>query len=51
MYLDYGIGMFRYSFGTAIGIFKSVVSIILLLLANKLAKKIGEGRFNVNRYK
>lgn len=41
--LDYGIGMFRYSFGTAIGIFKSAVSIILLLGANKLAKKVGEG--------
>jgi ABC-type polysaccharide transport system, permease component len=41
--LDYGIGMFRYSFGTAIGIFKSAVSIILLFGANKLAKKAGEG--------
>ncbi|BCZ44158.1 sugar ABC transporter permease [Clostridium gelidum] len=41
--LDYGIGMFRYSFGTAIGIFRSVVSIILLFAANKLAKKAGEG--------
>lgn len=41
--LDYGIGMFRFSFGTAIGIFKSVISIILLFGANKLAKKAGEG--------
>ncbi|WP_160683329.1 ABC transporter permease subunit [Clostridium sp. C2-6-12] len=41
--LDYGIGMFRYSFGTAIGIFKSVVSIILIVIANQLAKKSGEG--------
>jgi len=41
--LDYGIGMFRYSFGTAIGIFKSIISIILILAANKLAKKSGEG--------
>ncbi|MDS0528276.1 ABC transporter permease subunit [Clostridium sp. SHJSY1] len=41
--LDYGIGMFRYSFGTAIGIFKSVVSIILIFGANKIAKKAGEG--------
>jgi len=41
--LDYGIGMFRYSFGTAIGIFKSAISIILLFGANKLAKKAGEG--------
>lgn len=42
--LDYGIGMFRYSFGTAIGIFKSVVSIVLILVANGFAKRIGEGR-------
>ncbi|KYG32448.1 protein lplB [Alkalihalobacillus trypoxylicola] len=42
--LNYGIGMFRYSFGTAIGIFKSVISIILILIANSLAKKFGEGR-------
>ncbi|NOW06654.1 ABC transporter permease [Clostridium beijerinckii] len=41
--LDYGIGMFRYSFGTAIGIFKSVISIILIIIANKIAKKSGEG--------
>ncbi|AGF54083.1 putative aldouronate transport system permease protein [Clostridium saccharoperbutylacetonicum] len=41
--LDYGIGMFRYSFGTAIGIFRSIVSIILLFSANKLAKRAGEG--------
>lgn len=42
--LNYGIGMFRYSFGTAIGIFKSVVSVMLILIANGFAKKIGEGR-------
>ncbi|WP_425454566.1 ABC transporter permease [Gracilibacillus dipsosauri] len=42
--LDYGIGMFRYSFGTAIGIFKSVISVILILICNGFAKKIGEGR-------
>ncbi|MDL4841900.1 ABC transporter permease [Aquibacillus rhizosphaerae] len=42
--LDYGIGMFRYSFGTAIGIFKSVISVILILICNQFAKKIGEGR-------
>ena len=42
--LNYGIGMFRYSFGTAIGMFKSIVSIILLFMANSLAKKFGEGR-------
>jgi putative aldouronate transport system permease protein len=42
--LDFGIGMFRLSYGTAIGIFRSVISIILLFLANGFAKKIGEGR-------
>jgi len=40
--LDYGIGLFRYSYGTAIGIFKSVVSIILLLGANSAARRFGE---------
>lgn len=42
--LDYGIGMFRYSFGTAIGIFKSVVSIVLIFIFNSIAKKTGEGQ-------
>ncbi|EOL41713.1 hypothetical protein RV11_GL002765 [Enterococcus phoeniculicola] len=42
--LDYGIGMFRYSYGTAIGIFKSVVSIILIFTFNSIAKKTGEGQ-------
>ena len=42
--LDYGIGLFRYSFGTAIGIFKSVVSIILLFSANYIIKKTGMGK-------
>jgi len=42
--LDYGIGLFRYSYGTAIGIFKSVVSIALLLLANYMARKSGAGK-------
>ncbi len=37
--LDYGIKLGRYSFGTAIGIFKSAVSIILLFGANQLAKR------------
>jgi putative aldouronate transport system permease protein len=40
--LKYGIGQSRYSFGTAIGIFKSVVSIALVLLANNFAKRTGE---------
>jgi putative aldouronate transport system permease protein len=37
--LEYGIGMFRYSYGTAIGIFRSVVSLILLFGANFFARK------------
>ena len=41
--LDYGIGMFRYSFGTAIGIFKSIVGIILIFGANKISKKFNDG--------
>ncbi|MDR3019709.1 MAG: ABC transporter permease subunit [Treponema sp.] len=42
--LDYGIGLFRFSFGTAIGIFKSIVSIILLVTANYFIKKSGRGK-------
>jgi putative aldouronate transport system permease protein len=41
--LNYGIGMFRYSFGTAIGIFKSVISVILIVVFNNLAKRTGDG--------
>lgn len=40
--LNYGIGMGRYSFGTAIGMFNSVVSIILLFLANGIFKKVAK---------
>lgn len=40
--LDYGIGLFRYSYGTAIGIFKSVVSLVLVFTFNRIAKKTGE---------
>lgn len=42
--LNYGLSMSRYSFGTAIGMFQSIVSIILVFTANRLAKKIGEGQ-------
>ncbi|WP_370621852.1 ABC transporter permease [Bacillus sp. JCM 19034] len=38
--LNYGIGMGRYSYGTAIGIFNSFVSITLLLLANGIFKRL-----------
>jgi putative aldouronate transport system permease protein len=40
--LNYGIGLRRYAFGTAIGIFKSVISVTLVLFANWLAKRAGE---------
>lgn len=37
-----GIGSNNYGFGTAIGMFQSVVSITLLLIANKIASRFGE---------
>lgn len=40
--LNYGIKIGRYSYGTAIGIFKSVVSIILLFTANRITRLFGE---------
>ena len=40
--LKYGIGQGDYSIGTAAGIFKSLVSIALIVIANTAAKKIGE---------
>lgn len=41
--LRFGVGTGRFSYGTAIGIFRSVVSIILLLVANGVARKMGKG--------
>jgi putative aldouronate transport system permease protein len=37
--LNYGLGLNRFSFGTAVGIFNSFVSIILLFTANGLFKR------------
>ncbi|WP_208586854.1 ABC transporter permease [Gracilibacillus suaedae] len=37
--LNYGIGLGQFSYGTAIGIFNSVVSIFLLLLANGIFRR------------
>ena len=37
--LNYGIGLNRFSYGTAIGIFNSIVSIILLFIANGIFKR------------
>lgn len=42
--LDYGISQFNYSLATAAGIFKSAVSITLLLVANFISGKLGEER-------
>ena len=42
--LTWGISQNDYSLGTAAGIFKSVVAIILIVAANKIAKKTGEQR-------
>lgn len=38
--LKYGIQLSRYSYGTAIGIFNSVVSILLVFIANGIYKRI-----------
>lgn len=42
--LTWGISQNDYSLGTAAGIFKSVVSIILIFIANWMAKRSGEER-------
>lgn len=40
--LNNGIGSGRYSYATAIGMFKSVISIVLVFSANFIAKKAGQ---------
>ncbi|MCR5063903.1 MAG: ABC transporter permease subunit [Treponema sp.] len=42
--LKYGINLQRYGLATAAGIFKNAVNIILLMIANWIAKKSGEER-------
>lgn len=42
--LRYGIDLGRFSFSTAAGMFKSVVSIMMVMLANKLASRSGYGK-------
>ncbi len=42
--LTWGISQNDYSLGTAAGIFKSVVSIVLIVIANAIAKRTGEER-------
>lgn len=38
--LNYGINVARYSFGTAVGVFNSVVSVLLLVTSNNIFKKL-----------
>ncbi len=42
--LKWGISQGDYAMGTAAGIFKSVVSIVLIVIANQVAKRSGEER-------
>lgn len=42
--LNWGIAQNDYSLGSAAGIFKSVISIILIFIANTIAKKTGDER-------
>lgn len=42
--LNYGIKLGNYSLATAAGIFKSVISITLILTANNIAKRLGQER-------
>ncbi len=38
--LKYGIGTMRYAFGTAVGVFNSLIAITLLVTANTILKKV-----------
>ena len=38
--LNYGLGWNRYSYATAIGLFKSVISVLLLVFSNAISKKL-----------
>ena len=40
--LKWGVGQNDYSLGTAAGIFKSVVAILLIVISNNVAKKMGQ---------
>ena len=42
--LTWGVGQNDFSLGTAAGIFKSVVAIILIVVANQIAKRTGDER-------
>lgn len=40
-----GIQMSRFSYGTAVGMFRSIISLVLVVAANKFAKKLDAGVF------
>ena len=42
--MNWGISQGDFSIGTAAGIFKSVVSIVLIVIANQIAKRNGDER-------
>jgi putative aldouronate transport system permease protein len=42
--LKYGIALGNYSLATAAGIFKTIVSVVLIVIANSTAKRLGEER-------
>ncbi len=42
--LNYGMKIGNYSLATAAGIFKSVISITLILVANNISKRLGQER-------
>ena len=43
--LQRGLSMSRFSYGTAVGMFKSIISVTLLFLANRFARKLESGVF------
>jgi putative aldouronate transport system permease protein len=40
--LRYGLQMMRFSYAAAAGIFRSVVSVALIFIANRVSNKLGE---------
>ena len=43
--LEYGLSMARFSYGTAVGMFKSLISVVLIFAANRFARKLEAGVF------
>lgn len=42
--LDFGVGQMDYSLGTAAGLFKTIVAMVLIVICNFIAKKTGDER-------